>query len=435
MSKRILILDDDRDFTELLTDIFKQSRYDTVPENDPVRALERLRSEHFDMLVTDHRMPGMTGELLVRELRTSHPRLPVVVVSGCLDNDTIRSLIRDGVGGIFMKPLNIVNLLKRTAMLMDEADQRDGRAADPDAPEQPSLLPFPFETFPCRSPKSVEFALALKAKTAFRAALTLACPTGTPVKTLLRDLESLDETKRARIRLISNRNISEEYIREQLRLREGEGRLPVLAFQNLDHADEASREIVIRLGKHAPPFADLRTPPPLVFIFTQPVDELYERGKLEEPLYLLASITELKVPRLAECPDDIPILATRYIREHCESVGINPAPHIHKSAKTWLRDLPWEGNAEELRSRCLTAISLSDDSTLTRENFELARSEQQWPGGPVEVRSLHEYLTRLRDDHIHAALLLCDFDTTMAAQTLGVAKGMLDTHPIVTPKR
>ena len=127
--KRIVLLDDDPDFTGLLTDIFRQSSYVTVSFTDSLAAIKALRSEPFDLLITDHRMPGMTGEVLVRELRKTHAEMPVIVVSGFLDNDTIRELIRDGVGGIFLKPLNVVNLLKRTATLLNQADTAGNRFA------------------------------------------------------------------------------------------------------------------------------------------------------------------------------------------------------------------------------------------------------------------------------------------------------------------
>ena len=435
MSRRILILDDDQDFTGLLTDIFKQSHYETIPVNDPHKALELLRTETFDLLVTDHRMPGMTGELLVRELRVTHPHLPVIVISGFLDNDTIRSLIREGVGGIFMKPLNIVNLLKRTAMLMDEADQRAGRNPEQAESEQTApSIPFAFTTFPCRSTKSTEFAYHLTAKASFKGALTLVCPPGTPIRQLLHDLETLDEQRHGKACLITNRNISEDYIRSQLEKCTEEKRPPVLAFQNLDYAARESRELVVHLGKRTGPFEDLPTTPAIVFAFTHPVDELYERGKLDEPLYILASVTELKVPRLTDCPEDIPVLANRFVREYCKANGILPELHIHKNAQGWLREQPWDGNIEELYARVVNAAHLPHGGVITRESFEAAQTEQQWPGGPTAVHVLHEYLTRLREDYIHATLILCEFDTAVAAQSLGVAKGLLDTHPLVTSR-
>lgn len=428
MPKRILILDDDTDFAGLLNDIYKQSDYQTTAVHDPIKALELLRTEPFDLLVTDHRMPGMTGELLIRELRTSHPILPVIVISGFLDNDTIRSLIRDGVGGIFMKPLNVMSLLRRTGMLLEEADLRAGRATNHDESDFQSPLPFDFKTFPCQSLKTQEFAHALKSKSAFKGTLTLTCPPGIPIRSLIADIETLSEGVHPDIRLISNRNISEDLIRHHLDEYIATGTPPTLAFQNLDFANDEAKTLVIALGTRRPPFNDLPAPPSLIFTFTHPVDELYERGKLQESLYVLTSITELRVPRLAEATEDIPIMAARILKEYCQNNGITPALRINNIAQIWLRDQPWPGNLEELYTQVINAAHMPHSGALTRESFDVSQSEQHWADGTNAVHSLHDYLKRLRDDYILAVLMLCDFDTALAAQVLGTAKGMLDMH-------
>lgn len=435
MPKRILILDDDQDFTGLLRDIYKQSNYDIITQHDPIKALERIRAEHFDLLVTDHRMPGMTGDLLVRELRNSHPTLPVIVISGFLDNDAIRSLIRDGVGGIFMKPLNVGNLLRRSSMLLDEADERAGRP--PEIAEQPNAnpLPFTFSSYPCLAAKSREFAIHLHAKADFKSTLTVICPPGTPLRDILADINTFSAPGRGAVTLITNRHITVDNLTQHLDRADAEGKRARLAFQNLDYASAEEKSTVVALGTRQGPFAALTAPPELIFAFTHPVDELYERGRLNEALYLLASVTELRAPTLAECTEDIPVFVNRFVREYCRINGVTPELRVNKVAHAWLREQRWEGNVDELRLRVFNAAHLPHGGSITRESFEAAQTEQQWPGGPVGVYALHDYMRRLRDDYVQSALILCENDTTLAARTLGVAKAMLDTRTPATPPR
>ena len=163
MGHRILILDDDVDFNSLLTDIFSQAGYDVTPELDPQKALALIREFQFDLVVTDQRMPGISGKDFLRELKKVQPRTPIIMVSGFLDNETIRELIREGVGGVFLKPLNVFSLLKRTAKLLEQVNGTAPRPGDPEAeavgqPEFHHSLPFAFSSFPCRDAKSAEFA-------------------------------------------------------------------------------------------------------------------------------------------------------------------------------------------------------------------------------------------------------------------------------------
>ena len=66
--------------------ILKRANYFVIATLNPARALEQLRShetaETVGLVITDHLMPGMNGAEFVRELRQTHPTLPVLVISG-----------------------------------------------------------------------------------------------------------------------------------------------------------------------------------------------------------------------------------------------------------------------------------------------------------------------------------------------------------------
>lgn len=427
MAKRILILDDDPDFTCLLTDIFRQTDYEPVPHSDPREALPLLRSEHFDLLITDHRMPGMTGEMLVRELRKTHPRLPVIVVSGFLDNDTIRDLIRDGVGGIFLKPLNVQNLLKRTAVLLNDADAAGHRFTPESAEEQQHhKLPFSFESFPCLTARTAEFANQLYAKRGFKGTLTLITPPGTRTDSILEDFAGFEP---GAFKVFGPQEISEQSLLAALSDAPPDGPPTTLVLQDLDRAAPADRAPVIALGARRAPF-DATPNFRLLFTFTHPVDELFEKGRIDEGLYLLSSVTEVRVPQLADCVEEIPVIATRILARYCSQAGIDPPLRLHKLAHQWLKEHPWPGNHEELSIHILRAAETPQSGVITRDAFTRESHEHQWIDSPSGISSLETYLRRLRDDCVQGALILCEGDTTLAGEALGVPPLSLVTHPL-----
>ncbi|MFO8026485.1 MAG: response regulator, partial [Opitutales bacterium] len=118
MPYSVLILDDDADFNSLLTDIFEQADYVVTSLTDPVEAVDAFHEKAYDLVVTDHRMPEMSGGEFMRKVKQIRPEVPVIMVSGYLENDMIRDLISEGVGGVFLKPLNIFSLLERTKELI-----------------------------------------------------------------------------------------------------------------------------------------------------------------------------------------------------------------------------------------------------------------------------------------------------------------------------
>lgn len=429
MNKRILILDDDPDFTSLMTDIFKQSSYDTVPFLDPKTALAALLSEHFDLLVTDHRMPGMTGEVLVRELRKTQPDLPIVVVSGFLDNDTIRDLIRDGVGGIFLKPLNVVNLLKRTATLLNEADAAGNRLPSENELEQRHRLPFDFESFPCLNERTIEFATQLHAKRAFKGMMSLIAPAGTQLEEIFHDMERFDTGAHGEFKILGHGEMTEKAILDILST-DISGKPLTLVFRSPDSAEPSVRKTIVALAAHRAPFHTYPTPR-VINTFTRSVDELFEKGRIEEDFYIQASVTEIVIPALGDCEDEIPVLAARILAKHCRETGIRPALRLHKLAHSWLRERPWYGNHEELKRLITRAAESPQAGLVTRESFAHESSEHQWVGSDRGITSLESYLARLHDDYIQAALILCDGDLMLAAEATDVPPESLCTHPLV----
>jgi DNA-binding response OmpR family regulator len=72
--------------------ILQRADYYVIAALDPIRALARFQQDEFpaviDALITDHVMPGMNGAEFVRELRKTHPALPVMVISGLEEAET-----------------------------------------------------------------------------------------------------------------------------------------------------------------------------------------------------------------------------------------------------------------------------------------------------------------------------------------------------------
>lgn len=86
MPSTLLLIDDNAVQAATRQTILKRAGYYVIAALDPVRALEQFQSGEFpapiDLVITDHLMPAMNGVDFVKALRTSHPSLPVLVISG-----------------------------------------------------------------------------------------------------------------------------------------------------------------------------------------------------------------------------------------------------------------------------------------------------------------------------------------------------------------
>ncbi len=433
MPRRILILDDDADFNHLLTDIFSQADYEVTSEMDPRKAREIFGSEPYDLVVTDQQMPGMSGEDFIRQVKDVAPRTPVVMVSGFLDNDTIRGLIRDGVGGVFLKPLNVFSLLKRTAAILEQA-----AAADAPAVEEPDTegevaqfqhnLGFPFQTFPCRSKASAEFARRYHGLKDFKSNLVMIGETGTPFRLLAQDLVNFSDSAKEEFFFVERDAFDAETLKASILEAEERGEKRVtLVLLDAEILSGSEREIISSLAKKDGAFADLKAAPRLIFCLNEEVDALYDRGVIDDQLYLLIGTAEIRVPPLREMKEDIALLAQRFLSEAVLERGLEGGCTIQDEANDFIRSQPWDGNCAELRSAVLSALAASDGQTLLAEHFETATAEAPLPV-PVldEVTCLREHLDAWRREYASAVLLLKGGDWEKAKDTLGIGDTLME---------
>src|SRR5947208_1405330 len=110
-SPRVLIVDDDAGQRSLLDSFLKSQGFDTVPVPSGERALEVLHREPFSMMISDVRMPGMSGLETLRRLRKENSVLPVLLVTAYADIREAVGAMRDGAVNYLAKPIDLDELL------------------------------------------------------------------------------------------------------------------------------------------------------------------------------------------------------------------------------------------------------------------------------------------------------------------------------------
>ncbi len=104
---RVLIVDDEVGVLNSLTRTLRnyQKPLEVISESDPRNALNQIKTETIDILITDQRMPLMGGLLLIHEAKKLKPDLQMILMSGYTDFDVVVDAINDGhITGFIMKP-------------------------------------------------------------------------------------------------------------------------------------------------------------------------------------------------------------------------------------------------------------------------------------------------------------------------------------------
>src|SRR5450755_4195630 len=110
-SPRILIVDDDPGQRSLLDSFLRSQKFETVLADSGRLALETLRAGKFDMMISDVRMPGLTGLETLRLARKEHATLPVLLVTAFTDVRDAVTAMRDGAVNYLSKPIDLDELL------------------------------------------------------------------------------------------------------------------------------------------------------------------------------------------------------------------------------------------------------------------------------------------------------------------------------------
>src|SRR5262245_27923420 len=110
--RRYLLVDDNRSFAENLAEILRDDGAEATVVCGGAQALEAARATRFDALVTDMRMPLMSGARLVHEIRASDPGLPAIVVTAYTGENDLVAAREEGLLAVLPKPVPIPRLLE-----------------------------------------------------------------------------------------------------------------------------------------------------------------------------------------------------------------------------------------------------------------------------------------------------------------------------------
>lgn len=134
MSKPIILIDDEEKFALMLQELLKAAGYEADFCLNPEEALERVKEENYELVITDYKMPQMDGAQFLQEARKVNPDLPVIMISGLMNMPELIKVANIGVTLVLEKPFNTDDLLKYV-----------GRFVHPSASEEVSAMAMDME--------------------------------------------------------------------------------------------------------------------------------------------------------------------------------------------------------------------------------------------------------------------------------------------------
>lgn len=428
-SPRILIVDDDAGQRSLLNSFLKSQGFDTVTADSGERALETLRSGVFDLMISDVRMPGISGLETLRRARELHATLPVLLVTAYTDIRDAVGAMRDGAVNYLAKPIDLDELLVTIQKATGGVKV---------AVEKVVLPPLPTNVI-AQSPlmQAVFHDAALVAPSESRVLITGESGVG---KEVLADVIHAWSTRVAGPLIKVNCAAIPENLLESELFGHEKGAFTSAVAQRIGRFEDANGGTIFldEIGDMSAPLQakllrvtqnggfsrvgsnrELHTNARILAATNKNLEERVKAGTFREDLFYRLNVVELNVPPLRERPEDILPLAALFIAEFTKGKA-----RFASALTEGLARYPWPGNVRELRNAMERAALLSRGEMILPEHL------------PARVRSAAEQTTaaavpdaqRLEEIERHAimqALREHQDNRTETAKALGISRRAL----------
>jgi len=116
---KILIVDDDPDILIVIRRLLETDGHEGVTAENGMRALELVKLDTFDLIISDLRMPSMDGIALLREIKALKPSLPVILVTAYASIETASESVKLGASAYLFKPFKVKELLDAVKHALD----------------------------------------------------------------------------------------------------------------------------------------------------------------------------------------------------------------------------------------------------------------------------------------------------------------------------
>ncbi len=427
---RILIVDDDPGQRSLLNSFLRSQGFETSLADSGERALEMLRSGKFAMMISDVRMPGLSGLETLRRARQEHVTLPVLLVTAFTDVRDAVAAMRDGAVNYLAKPIDLDELLNsvRQAVGISKSvplryneekplpDYVIARSPLMQAVFRDASLIAPSETrvlITGESGVGKEVVADVIHAWSSRAAGPLVKVNCAAIPETLLEAELFGHEKGAftgahaqRIGRFEQANDGTIFLDEVAEMS------PALQAKLLRVTQDGRFQ---RVGANR----EIHTNTRILAASNRNLDDEVKNGRFREDLFYRLNVVELNIPPLRERREDILPLASRFIEELTKGRA-----RFSETVSACLERYPWPGNVRELRNAMERAVLLSRSELILPEHLPTrVRAAAENPP-PPEIADV-ERLAEIERQAIMQALRQHDFNRTETARALGISRRAL----------
>ena len=438
MKFTILTIDDEENIRNGLADNFELEGYEVKQAASGKEGLQLIEKGDIDLVITDLRMDGISGQEVVNQVTSKYPGLPIIVLTGHGSIEDATSAIKMGAYDFLTKPLDLTHLNK----IVKNALQ--GREL---ALQKTQLLKElnNFKTLDKMVGKSAELRKVSEtiSKVAPSKATVLITGESGVGKELVADaIHNLSNRKDKPFVKVHCAALSESLLGSELfghekgsftgadTMQKGRFELAHGGTIFLDEIGEINQSIQVkilrvlqekkfeRVGGEKTIDVDVR----IVAATNKNLEEEVKAGRFREDLYYRLNVVRIQMPSLRERKDDIPLLVKSFLREFNLENEKNVTGFDAKSKAAILK-YNWPGNIRELRNCVECAVVMCNGEEITLEDLPVSVRESVEDKNIIIPHGIT--LDEAEKIIIQNSLTMAGGNKTKAAQILGIGRKTL----------
>jgi len=459
MSKKILVVDDEATIRLSLVEALSAEGYSVEAAETGEEALARTHGTAFDLLVTDLKLPGVTGLELLQAIRNQGQQVPVIMMTAYGDVDTAVAAMRLGAYDFIAKPFKLAAIKKQVRMALKVTVEAT-RAAARVVPSGAAIGAADGATTDGRymqmiraCPGLAKIARILEKVGSSRSgndtSILIQGESGSGKEIIARAVHEMSGTRGQPFMEINCAAVPETLLESELFGHEKgaftdaktrkEG-LFELAGQGTIFLDEIGemgillqarllRVIENRRLRRVGGKEELDVRARIVAATNRRLTEAIDAGEFRNDLYYRLQVVEIDVPPLRERPQDLEILLNHFIREFDSQLGLQTEPGSAALIEL-LQRYPWPGNVRELKNVLKRIMILEEPKRLQPDHFPAhvlegrnprSASRQQAVGSATGMVPLAE----VEKLHILYVLEMTGNNKSKASRILGISRQTL----------
>ena len=362
MSKRVWVIDDDRSIRWVLERAMTQAGIQIAAFSGADEALHHLQEERPLAVISDVRMPGMSGLEFIEHVHAAYPGLPVIIMTAHSDLDSAVNAYQSGAFEYLPKPFDVDDAVGTIQRAIKHTEE-NGDSRTVDAPPSTEIIG--------QSPAMQEVFRAIGRLATSNVTVLISGASGSGKELVARALHRHSPRSGRAFVALNMAAIPRELVESELfghekgaftganarregRFEQANGGTLFLDEIGDMPADTQTRLLRVladgefyRVGGLSPVKVDVR----IIAATHQNLEQRVQQGQFREDLFHRLNVIRVHVPPLAERREDIPLLAEHFLSAAAKELG-GEMKELRKETADFLAALPWPGNVRQLENTC-----------------------------------------------------------------------------------